>query len=109
MIEVIYEVDEHRVTAKGHAGAAEAGKDLVCAAASILLYTLASDVTALCKGSPEYYKEPVTIMHPGDVEISVKGTDDDADETLTMVIDCVVSGFKLLAEQYPDNISYSVV
>ena len=44
MITVIYHRDLNRVTVEGHAQSGEVGHDLVCASASILVYTLAAFV-----------------------------------------------------------------
>lgn len=48
MIDVIYDRKRLIVKVKGHAQSGEAGHDLVCAAASILVYTLSANVTELC-------------------------------------------------------------
>ena len=44
MIEIVYDRMRLRLTADGHAGFAEAGQDIVCAAVTILVYTLAAAV-----------------------------------------------------------------
>ena len=46
MIRVTYEPREHRLRVEGHALAAPAGEDLVCAAASALAWTLVRAATA---------------------------------------------------------------
>lgn len=40
MITVKYRPDSNTLTIKGHAGYAEAGKDIICASASIIFYNL---------------------------------------------------------------------
>ena len=47
MIHAVYYKKYHRVTVKGHAHSAEKGRDLVCAAASMLVSTLAANVAQL--------------------------------------------------------------
>ena len=42
MIKVVYHRDHNKVEVTGHAHSGEAGHDLVCASASILVYTIAS-------------------------------------------------------------------
>ena len=44
MIEIVYDRMRLRLTADGHAGFAEAGQDIVCAAVPMLVYTLAAAV-----------------------------------------------------------------
>lgn len=72
----------------GHAGYAERGSDIVCSAATILAYSLAERVRE-CGGK--------ITMQPGYACI-ISGTEAlDALET-------VASGYRLLAEGYPDYI-----
>ena len=49
MIDVTYDRKRLILKVKGHAHSGEAGHDLVCAAASILVYTLAANAAA-CAG-----------------------------------------------------------
>ena len=47
MIEVTYYREHNRLTVKGHARSAEPGRDLICAACSILALTMAASLFAL--------------------------------------------------------------
>ena len=105
MIKVVYHRDLNRVSMVGHAKSGEIGQDLVCASASILIYTLASFVENM-KGAKQTYS-PTIVLKEGDALISCsppsryKGP-------ITLVFDSVCGGFELLARDYPDNISYEI-
>ena len=106
MIEVIYHREHNRLTVKGHAQSNEYGKDLVCAGVSALALTMAANVGNMAaKG---YVKEPVTRLEPGDAEISCKARTRYR-ESVRQVFMSVCVGFEILADQYPDYISYSVL
>ena len=105
MIKVIYHRDINCVTMEGHAESGEKGHDLVCASASILVYTLASFVENM-KGARQVYN-PTVSLKEGDALISCnppnryKGY-------VTLVFDSICGGFELLARDYPDNITYEI-
>lgn len=105
MIKVVYHRGLNRVEVQGHAQSGEEGHDLVCASASILIYTLASFVENM-KVAKQVYN-PKTDLKEGDALISCdppnryKGS-------VTLVFDSICGGFELLAKDYPDNISYEI-
>ncbi len=105
MIKVVYHRDLNRVSVEGHAMSAEKGQDIVCASASILIYTLASFVENMKEARQVY--NPKTDLKEGDAVISCeppsryKGA-------VTLVFDSICGGFELLAKDYPDNISYEI-
>lgn len=105
MIEVIYDRPSHCLTVEGHAYSGEAGRDLVCSAASILAYTLAASVTnaaGVCQLNTSVR------LDSGDAEIMCQtGTDNDG--ALTMIYDTVCAGYELLAINYPEYISYTII
>lgn len=105
MIRVVYHRDYHRVSVTGHAGSDEKGKDLICASASILAYTLADYVKKL--KDEDRVKFDLIAIEEGDTNISCSPYYDDIDE-VTAVFDVICRGFELLARDYPDNISYEV-
>lgn len=105
MIEVIYHRDIYRVTVKGHAHSAEKGKDLICAAVSTLVCTLAANVSNIS----EHLREPITIrLDDGDAEIHCTPVRA-MRNTVKLVFDSVCVGFDLLARKYPEFISYVVM
>lgn len=105
MIKVTYHRDLNRVEVVGHAKSGEAGHDLVCASASILVHTLASFVENMKEARQAY--NPKIDLREGDAMISCeppsryKGA-------VTLVFDSICGGFELLAKDYPDNISYEI-
>ena len=108
MITAIYYRNDHRLTIDGHAYHADPGQDIVCAAASILCYTLAASVNnmeargevrgAVVEVDDEYGSAVVACSHNEGNEGAV-----------TTAFDTVCTGLKLLAENYPKNITYKVV
>lgn len=67
----------------GHAGAGEPGRDIVCAALSILMYSL---MASGAEGRVER----------GEAELLLPDRD----------VDVALCGFRLLAESYPEYVSY---
>lgn len=101
MIKIIYVTDPEggklTMRAEGHAGYAPAGQDIVCAAVSCLMQTLAYSAAEDEKTSSCIYqgKEgPVVNVEAGD---SVLMRDK---------FELVADGLTLLAEQYPENVSF---
>lgn len=101
MIKIIYEADPEggklTMRAEGHAGCAPAGQDIVCAAVSCLMQTLAYSAAEDEHTSSCIYqgKEgPVVNVEAGD---SVLMRDK---------FELVADGLDLLAEQYPENVSF---
>lgn len=105
MIKVVYHRDLNRVTVEGHAKSGEVGHDLVCASASILIYTLASFVENM-KGAGQVYN-PKTELKEGDALISCDAPNK-YKGSITLVFDTICGGFELLARDYPDNVSYEI-
>lgn len=86
--------DTIEINAQGHANAAPKGEDVVCAAATILIRTLAKTLEAAV---PDMVKTDVS---DGKASISVTGYDPVA----AVIIETVCTGFRLLQEQYPEHI-----
>ena len=106
MIEVVYSRKHNSVTVKGHAYSGENGHDLVCASASILVYTLASFVENMKNAGQE--SEPFIVVEEGNAWIEVDPHFKHK-PAITLVFDSICAGFELLARDYPDNISYEIV
>lgn len=101
MIKIIYVADPEggklTMRAEGHAGYAPAGQDIVCAAVSCLMQTLAYSAAEDERTSSCIYqgKEgPVVSVEAGD---SVLMRDK---------FELVADGLDLLAEQYPENVNF---
>lgn len=105
MIKAIYYRSYNRLTVEGHAFSDEPGHDLVCAAASILAYTLAANVANMADAGQ--VRNPVIIQKPGSTEISCNPRHN-LKATVALLFDGLCAGFALLAKDYPENISYEI-
>lgn len=86
----------------GHAGADEKGKDLVCAAASMLAYTAAQTLWYMYEEGG-LQKKPHIKLNEGDTLIVAKPKPECFNEALHTFF-VVQVGYHLLAESYPRNI-----
>ena len=68
MIKVVYNREHNRVAVEGHAQSGEVGHDLVCASASILIYTLASFARNTHKAKQSH--KLILKLESGDAEVS---------------------------------------
>lgn len=103
MIRVSYDRRAHRVTVMGHAGYAERGADILCAAASILLHTVAGAVRRL---SERGLAEDISVtLHAGAGEVVCVPVAE-FDCVVTAVMDSIVLGFRLLAADYPEYVRF---
>lgn len=97
------EIKHPKLVVKGHAGADVKGKDIVCASASILLYTLAQVVQNM-EEQGDLAVEPVIVTEDGDAHIScICKTDESYEETVS-AFKVVRTGFDLLAQNYPQYV-----
>ena len=106
MITVVYHRDRNRVEVKGHAQSGEVGHDLVCASASILVYTLASFVENMKRAKQVY--NPTTELKEGDALIYCDAPTK-YKHSITLVFDSICGGFDILAKDYPDNITFEML
>ena len=101
MIKIIYEEDPEggklTMRAEGHAGYAPAGQDIVCAAVSCLMQTLAYSAAEDERTSSCIYQGK-----DGPV-VSVQASDS---VLMRDKFELVADGLDLLAEQYPENVSF---
>ena len=92
-------VTGYEVKAEGHAGAGEYGQDIVCAAVSVLLQTLANEVVEAARAG---------LLAVG-VVMKVEATP--TAQTQDMVeawVELVQDGIDALAESYPENVELEV-
>lgn len=90
------------LAARGHAEAAEVGKDLVCAAATMLAYTLAQSACVL-NAEGKLAEEPTISIASGDADISfapAAGHEMEAETTMKVI----ENGAQCLSSSYPDNV-----
>lgn len=94
MIVVTYEKSRESCSLRveGHAGYAARGSDIVCAAASILFYTLANHLSARKEAEAQVTKRN------GDAFLTAKG--EEAEKDLALIL----TGFFLLQESYPEHV-----
>ena len=86
----------------GHAGAGEAGRDLVCSAASILAYTVAQTAKFMYE-EKALRKKPTIRLDPGDAEVVMKPKKAYYAEALHTYFVAQV-GYSLLAHNYPQYV-----
>lgn len=92
-------LDTHKFSLKvaGHAGYAQRGQDIVCAAASMLTATLARALGGV---------EGLRIMDDGDtMQVSCKPALKET-ERVVHVFSTIDGGFGLLANSYPNHVEY---
>lgn len=85
---------------KGHAGSAEIGKDLVCASASILAYTLAQNI----KDQEQFCEKTTIKLQEGDATIACIPKPE-AHRGMQILYAAFVRGFELLQANFPDKVS----
>lgn len=108
MIKVTFEENEKEgsitLKVKGHSGHSEAGKDIVCAGASILAYTV---VQAMVLCADDFWKEPYVRMEEGDAEITVYPKEARYGEVYHTFYVAEI-GYGLLESNYPDHVSVTL-
>lgn len=87
--------------AKGHADYAPAGSDIVCAASSILVATVAKCMQEWLRDE-EINQFRVEL---GDVLLQVSPREADMRKNCSAVYRAALEGFKLLAAQYPECVT----
>ena len=86
-------VRKGRITVSGHAGFAEAGKDIVCAGVTALIQTLIKSVDDLTEDKIEYEISPGRAdIHYGDLSEAGK-----------LLIDSFFIGVCAIADEFPDQ------
>jgi len=98
-------VTGYEVKAEGHAGAGEYGQDIVCAAVSVLLQTLANEVTEAARAG----LLAVGVVAHGDGWMKVEMTPTDQTQDMADAwVELVQDGIDALAESYPENVGLEV-
>ncbi len=87
-------VQKDRITVSGHAGYAEAGKDIVCAGVTALTMSLVKSINDLTEDKIEYE------ISPGRVDIHCGNLS----EAGMLLVDSFFIGICLIAEKYPDHV-----
>ena len=106
MVSIVYHKRLNCVEITGHAQSGKKGHDLACAATSILAYTLASAVNGLKDADAVVYCD--IKLDEGDCHISCKPRDKRT-SAVELVFVTICEGFRLLARDYPKNVSYKIM
>ena len=83
---------------EGHAGYAEHGKDIVCASASILAYTVAQFVK-LANENGDFTTPPDIVLNGGDAFVCCEHT-----QEAKKMFDFAELGYRLLQHNYPQYV-----
>ena len=99
MIRCVIDKNRFRMRVSGHAGYGPVGSDIVCAAASILTATAQVEMYRSTGFQAEDDGETVDMCcTPTPAECG----------RVIQALDIIANGFRLLAGQYPENVSVSI-
>ena len=87
---IVVDIDTAGINVTGHAGYAEQGKDIVCAAVSVLAQNLIQSIEALTGDEIKYRIEP------GHMDIEYK----DRSEQGKLLVDSFIIGINSVSESY---------
>lgn len=92
---IVVEVDNYGITVDGHAGYAESGKDIVCAAVSAITQTLVVSLD-------NFTSDRIThVEHDGHIRIDYK----DLSERGKLLVDSFFIGICGVANAYPEYLA----
>ena len=94
------------IRVSGHAGYAESGRDVVCAAASVLITTCANALESVAGVKPNLFQSEqgatITVALPGNMSAQKQH---DAE----IVMNTVLQGFSDIASEYPDYLQIKLM
>lgn len=106
MIKANFEISSDKksliLNVSGHAGSAEKGKDLICASATILTYTIAQIVQGFYDDK-KLKKQPIIKFDDGNAIIICNPRKNIYKEALHAYI-IIMTGFKILQYNYPEYV-----
>lgn len=103
-VEYAHSDKAHCLQVYGHAMSAPKGEDLVCCAASTLIYTAAQSALWLYEqGALQQF--PGTMLNPGNAQVEAMAIPK-AQESVQQMFRTIAAGFDLLARQYPEYIVF---
>lgn len=105
MIRAVYHRDQNKITIEGHAYSGEPGHDLICASASMLVYTLAASVESMQRHG--HIASGVINLEEGNGVVSCEAYEQ-FKGAITLIFDSICAGYELLAANYPENVSYEI-
>lgn len=103
MIKICFYKDQNKITVDGHALYGEKGKDIVCAAVSILTYTLAENLNGISTANA-VFEEGHSAIVCGKSCCAVKNA-----AQIDTAFDVICKGYKLLMENYPEHVSFETI
>ena len=92
---------------KGHAGYAEIGKDIICASASILVYTTAQLIFEM-EAQGYLAKSPTVKLCEGDALVEAECKDVTAKAVAERIMHFAEAGYSLLQNTYPEYIKFVI-
>lgn len=94
-------ISEYGISADGHAGYAEYGKDIVCSAVTSLLYMMAECIRQ--ENDAGHLRDMEITLEPGHAVITAVPVREHGERLSTMF--CTVkTGLAIVAEMYPDYV-----
>lgn len=103
-VEYAHSEKAHCIQVYGHARSAPKGEDLVCCAASTLIYTAAQSALDLYEqGALRQF--PDTILDSGNAQVAALALPETI-EKVAQMFRTVATGFDMLARQYPEYLVY---
>lgn len=107
MVEIKFDANKYKLEAKGHAGSAPKGEDLVCAAVSALLGAMAQTGSDLWEGNSCMKPAKIIIKNGlGKVQLYPK---EEYKETVSLMFYPICEGMQLIAEKYPEYATFEWV
>lgn len=107
MVRILYCREEYMVTVAGHAEYAEAGKDIVCAAVSALSEAMLQRTAGRKIWQPAWgvnREHDRNVVH---VRLTPKGKI--AAIKAREMLDTICAGYRSIAREYPDHVSFREV
>jgi uncharacterized protein YsxB (DUF464 family) len=105
MIEIKFEPNTFTLDIEGHAEHGKKGEDIVCAAISILFYTLAESLNQV----RHTLQEDIEITNEdGNGHISCKPKAE-YEGNVSLIYWTILNGFDLIAKNYEKNVSLNIV
>ena len=92
---------------KGHAGYDVVGKDIVCASASILVYTVAQLICEM-EACGRLAESPLIRLDEGDALVEVECKDQKSLEEAKRIMHFAKAGYSLLQNTYPEYIKFVI-
>lgn len=104
MIEIKFDPKNLELKVEGHAGQDVKGKDIICSAVSMLFYTLAE---SLVRSEDMMKKHPIITMEDGNGYIKCRPKKE-YKRNISIMYWTVLNGLELLADEYPQYITFEV-